>query len=48
MKAPAAIACLVLLACLPQARAQNVRITPLGTRTGELCMLDRALMRSID
>jgi L-ascorbate metabolism protein UlaG (beta-lactamase superfamily) len=35
---------LVLIAFVSVAQAQNVKITPIGLRTGEFCALDRALL----
>ncbi len=41
--APALIACATISLSLP-AWSQNVKITPLGSHTGELCALDRAMI----
>ncbi len=35
---------LALVAPVTVAQAQNVKITPLGQRTGDFCALDRALL----
>ena len=40
----AAIVPLLMLACIPVAKAAEVEITPLGAHQGEFCHLDRALV----
>ena len=40
----AAIVPLLMLACIPVAKAAEVKITPLGAHQGEFCHLDRALV----